>query len=136
MPLTAKLSRWALPVALTGAVTLGACAPKTAPATARPDTAARLEIVAPGPNETLGPNFVLNLNLTGAKIVPANVIGGPLKGDEGHIHVTLDGKLISVLPQLLPGGTSAQKAAQAVVEKFGSDVEIETEEGQAPDGVG
>jgi len=96
MPLTAKLSRWALPVALTGAVTLGACAPKTAPATARPDTAARLEIVAPGPNETLGPNFVLNLNLTGAKIVPANVIGGPLKGDEGHIHVTLDGKLISM----------------------------------------
>jgi hypothetical protein len=96
MSLTGKLGRWVFPVVLASAVTVGACSPKTAPSAKRPTTTARLEIVNPTPNETTGPNVTLTLNLIGAKIVPATQTGGTLRGDEGHIHVTLDGKLISM----------------------------------------
>ena len=44
----------------------------------------------------MGPDFTLSLNLIDAKVVPANVTSGPLRPDEGHIHVSLDGKLISM----------------------------------------
>lgn len=96
MSRSARLSRWLLPVALTGAVTLGGCGSDPQPTTERPTTAARVEIVQPAPNQALGPNFLLNVNLIGAKVVPENVTGGPLKPDEGHIHVTLDGKLVTM----------------------------------------
>ena len=115
MSATGKLSRWVFPLLLASAVTVGACAPKTSPSAKRPTTTARLEIVAPPPNETTGPNVTLNMNLIGAKIVPANVTGGALRGDEGHIHVTLDGKLISMaygtsqdLNNLTPGPHALQ----------------------------
>jgi hypothetical protein len=92
----AKLSRWALPLVLAGAVTVGACSPKSGTSAVRPNTDARLEIVAPTPSATMPPSFMLQLNLIGAKVVPAEVTGGPLRGDEGHIHVSLDGKLVSM----------------------------------------
>ena len=79
MSATGKLSRWVFPVMLASAVTVGACAPKTSPSAKRPATTARLEIVAPTPNETTGPNLTLTLNLIGATIVPATVTGGPLR---------------------------------------------------------
>lgn len=44
--------------------------------------------------------------------------------------------MISALPQLLRGVTSAQRAARAVTEKFGSDVQVETEEDPGRDGAG
>jgi hypothetical protein len=115
MSAAGKLSRWTLPVILAGAVTAGACAPKTAPAAKRPATTARLEITQPTPNQTTGPTTTLTLNLIGAKVVPPTVTGGPLRGDEGHIHVTLDGKLVSMtygttqdLDNLAPGPHSLQ----------------------------
>lgn len=115
MSVTAKLGRWVFPVVLASAVTVGACSPKTAPSAKRPTTTARLEIVAPTPNETTGPNVTLTLNLIGAKIVPATLTSGTLRGDEGHIHVTLDGKLISMaygttqdLNNLTPGPHALQ----------------------------
>jgi hypothetical protein len=80
---------------------------------ARPTTPARLQIVAPTPNETTGPNVTVKLDLIGAKIVPQTT--GPLRPDEGHIHVSLDGKLVSMaygteqdLPNLAPGPHSLQ----------------------------
>ena len=77
-------------------VTLGACGGDSSSSSPRPSTDARLEIVRPTPNQILPPTFQLDLNLIGAKVVPETAAGGPLRGDEGHIHVTLDGKLISM----------------------------------------
>ncbi len=80
---------------------------------ARPTTQARLAIVAPTPNETTGPKVTVKLNLMDAKVVPQTT--GPLRPDEGHIHVSLDGKLVSMaygleqdLPDLAPGPHSLQ----------------------------
>lgn len=90
-----KLTRWSVPVVLAGAVTLGGCGGES-PSGPRPSTQARLEIVQPAPNQTVPPTFTLSLNLIGAKVVPENVTNRAVRGDEGHIHVTLDGKLISM----------------------------------------
>jgi hypothetical protein len=60
----------------------------------RPTTAARLQIVSPEPNAVTGPDLTIQLSLTGAEIVQA--VTGPLRGDQGHIHVSVDGKLISM----------------------------------------
>lgn len=80
---------------------------------ARPATTARLQIVAPGPNEVSGPDVHLSLNLIGAEVVQPNT--GPLRPDQGHIHVSLDGQLVSMtygttqdLPNTPPGSHSIQ----------------------------
>jgi hypothetical protein len=80
---------------------------------ARPTTPARLQILAPTPNETTGPKVTVKLDLMGARVVPQTT--GPLHPDEGHIHVSLDGKLVSMaygteqdLPDLTPGPHSLQ----------------------------
>jgi hypothetical protein len=67
----------------------------------RPTTNAILQIVSPTPNEVTGPNVVLQMKLTNAVIVPAGQAGGKIDPTKGHIHVALDGKLIS-----LASGTS------------------------------
>jgi len=46
------------------------------------------------------------------------------------------GKVISILPQLLTGGGSAEQVAQVVTKTFGPDVQIETVEIPAPGGDG
>jgi hypothetical protein len=89
------MSRWILPTLLVSAVTVGACSPKSTTAT-RPTTAAHLAIVSPTPDQIEPPNFTLVLNLTGATVVPASTTGGVLRGDQGHVHVSLDGKLITM----------------------------------------
>lgn len=80
---------------------------------ARPATTARLQIVSPTPNETTGTDITLKVNLIGATVVPQTT--GPLKPNEGHIHVSLDGQLVSMaygttqdLPNLTPGPHSVQ----------------------------
>ncbi len=60
----------------------------------RPTTSARLQILEPEPNAVTGPDVTIQLALTGAQIVQAST--GPLRGDQGHIHVSIDGKLISM----------------------------------------
>jgi hypothetical protein len=60
----------------------------------RPSTDARLRFLTPTPDATEPPNFNLALDLTGARVT--TVTSGKLTRDEGHIHVTLDGKLISM----------------------------------------
>ena len=57
----------------------------------RPSTAARLEIVSPTPSEVTGPNVNVKFNLIGATILPPDQVTGPLRGDQGHIHLRLDG---------------------------------------------
>ena len=61
----------------------------------RPTTAARLVIVQPTPNETTGPHLTLVLQLSGATVVPAAQVTG-IRPDQGHIHVSVDNKLVSM----------------------------------------
>ncbi len=75
-------------------LTMAACGGTSKPAAARPVTAARLQIVQPAPNEHTGPDVALKLDLIAAQIVPQAT--GPLSPNNGHIHVTLDGKLVSM----------------------------------------
>jgi hypothetical protein len=79
----------------------------------RPRTSARLQFVTPAPDATEPPDFTLDLALTGARVT--TVTSGALTSDEGHIHVSLDGKLISMtfgttqaLTDLTPGRHSLQ----------------------------
>lgn len=79
----------------------------------RPVTQARIQIVRPGPNEVTGPDVHLVLNLIGAQVVQPNA--GPIRPDQGHIHVSLDGQLVSMtygttqdLPDTPPGSHSIQ----------------------------
>ena len=80
--------------AVAAALTLAACSSSSSSSGVRPETPARIEIVQPSPNQTLPPTFPVTVNLIGAKVVPAQVSGGTLKPDEGHIHIILDGKVI------------------------------------------
>jgi hypothetical protein len=60
----------------------------------RPTTKAQLTIESPTPNQVVGPDFTLKLNLVGATVVPFTK--GKLRGDQGHIHVSVDKQLISM----------------------------------------
>jgi len=120
--MTAKLTRLTLPVLLAVAVTLTGCGgskTKTSPTTNRPTTAARLQIVQPTANQVTGPNTDLVMNLIGARVVQPSK--GTLRGDEGHIHVSLDGQLVSMtygtsqpLTNLKPGTHTLQAEFVAV----------------------
>src|SRR5205807_352083 len=55
----------------------------------------RLQIVEPTPNQVTGPDATLRMTLAGARLVPANT--GKPRSDEGHVHVFLDGQLVSMV---------------------------------------
>jgi hypothetical protein len=88
----------------------GSEAPATtaAPAAARPSSPAKLTIESPRNGQTVGERAELRLGLDGGKIV--NQTTTRVQGDEGHIHLHVDGKLVDMnyglrqrLPQLPPG---------------------------------
>jgi hypothetical protein len=67
----------------------------TAPAGGRPPSTAKLDIVEPAAGATVASGyFTVKLDLQGARIVTEAT--KVLKPDEGHIHLTLDGKLESM----------------------------------------
>ena len=85
----------------------------------RPSTDARLAIVDPTANEITGADITVKLELTGAKVVDRT--SGDLTPDEGHIHLSLDGQLVSMaygtsqdLHSLAPGQHSLQAEFVAV----------------------
>jgi hypothetical protein len=57
-------------------------------------TPARVQITQPTPNQVVGTDTTLVVNLIGGKVVDRTT--PPLTPDEGHIHVTLDGQLVSM----------------------------------------
>jgi hypothetical protein len=78
--------------------------------TTRPPTSATLQILTPAPNQRTGTGVDVTLKLDHAHVVPASQIGGSLRGDEGHIHLTVDGQLVAMpmaladsLPRLTRG---------------------------------
>lgn len=115
-----KFRRLLLPLVLATATTIGACGGGTSTKTAtRPATTARLQILQPSPNDATGPDITIKLNLLGARVVQATK--GKLGPDQGHIHVSLDGKLVSMaygttqdLHGLKPGAHSVQAEFVAI----------------------
>jgi hypothetical protein len=80
----------------------------------RPTTTATIQIVAPTPNQVSPPDVVVRIQLTGGRVVQRTT--GPLTPDEGHVHVTLDGKLVSMAyetEQVLPAVGPGQHAIEA-----------------------
>jgi hypothetical protein len=80
----------------------------TTTAATRPATTATIQIVSPTPNQVSPPDVVVKVELTGGTVVQRTT--GPLTPTEGHVHLTLDGKLVSmayeteqVLPKVAPG---------------------------------
>jgi hypothetical protein len=81
----------------------------TAPAAApRPSSQAKLTIRSPRNGQTVTQRPELRLGLDGGKIV--NQTTTRIQGDEGHIHLHVDGRLVDMnyglrqrLPQLPPG---------------------------------
>jgi hypothetical protein len=76
----------------------------TAPSSDRPSSTAKLSIVAPKVGEVVhGSSVNLRVKLGGARLVPATTTH--IVPDEGHLHVILDDKLISMtqgLEQTIP----------------------------------
>jgi hypothetical protein len=61
----------------------------------RPKSTGKLAIEAPHDGQVVkGSNLTLKVDLTGAKVVPATTT--KITPDQGHLHVILDGKLISM----------------------------------------
>ena len=101
------------------ALLLGACGggggdSSPAASAERPTTTTRIQIEAPTPNEVTGPNIVARITLIGGRVVQRTT--GKLTPDEGHIHVTLDGKLVSMTyqsEQAINGLTAGQHSITA-----------------------
>jgi len=85
-----------------------ATATTAAPAAPRPSSPAKLTILAPRNGQTVKEGAEVRLGLDNAKIV--NQTTTRIQGDEGHIHLLVDGKLVNMnyglrqrLPELAPG---------------------------------
>ena len=84
---------------LLAAVLVAACGPRAqAPqpaAQARPRSTATLVILAPVPGSTItGRTLQVQLKLSGATVTPETSTN--LKPDRGHIHLSLDGRIVSM----------------------------------------
>jgi hypothetical protein len=119
LPRTRRARAAAVLTAATLALTAAACSggaggseppasTTTPPAAARPSSPAKLAIMSPRNGQSVGERPELRLELDGGKIV--NQTTTRVQGDEGHIHLHVDGKLIDMnyglrqrLPQLPPG---------------------------------
>ena len=114
-----RRARAAVLLAAVAALALAACsggdggsaapAATTTVAAARPSSPAKLTIETPRNGQTVRQaRPEVRLNLVGAKIVSQTTTH--IQGDEGHIHLIVDGKLVNMnyglsqrLPQLTPG---------------------------------
>jgi hypothetical protein len=85
--------RWVLLLLVAAFTGLAACG-SSGGSSARPASAARLAIVAPTPDVPVGRDPTARVQLTGGRVVQAN--SGTLRPDEGHIHVSVDGKLVAM----------------------------------------
>jgi hypothetical protein len=81
----------------------------------RPETPATLQIITPEPNAVTGSSVDLRLRLHDAKIAPAGQVGGKIRPDRGHIHVSVDGQITQMyygvhqqVPGLSPGPHTIQ----------------------------
>jgi hypothetical protein len=99
-------------LALAAAVALTACTGNGSPSpgpSPRPSSPAQITIVSPKEGSVVrGPSVTVRVDLVGATIVPATT--KDITPTTGHLHLSLDGKLISMnyqatqtLPDVPPG---------------------------------
>jgi hypothetical protein len=75
------------------ALSLAACGDaSSSTTTTRPHTDAKLLILSPTPNEVTGPNVPVQFQVQGATVSPPQK--NNLVSNEGHIHVSVDGRLV------------------------------------------
>jgi hypothetical protein len=73
--------------------------PTPSPSTVRPSSTAVITIVSPTPGQTVSTAGVtVKITLEGARIVPSPSTS--LKPDEGHVHLAVDGRTITLLAGL------------------------------------
>jgi hypothetical protein len=100
---------------LLAGVTATTWAPKSTPTGKVLDTTARLEFLAPRPGEVIhGSKLHVELRLTGGRLVP--ITQTKVKPDAGHVHLLIDGQLVSMvngLTQDLTGLTPGEHLAEA-----------------------
>lgn len=109
------IRRWTTVLLCVAAALSGAAACSSSSSTlSRPRSDARLAIVTPTVDTKVNGTLNLRLRLTGGEVVSPTT--APLRGDQGHIHVSLDGTLISMsygLSQRIPGVKPGQHTLQA-----------------------
>jgi hypothetical protein len=85
------------------------------PSAGRISTTGRLEILEPQPGMTVqGDSVTVRVRVSGARVIPQATT--KLAPDEGHIHLTLDGRLVNLLGGLeerLTGLAPGQHVLQA-----------------------
>jgi hypothetical protein len=94
---------------------LAACSP--AGGAERPTTPATLRILAPSPNAQTGPDVDVQVELDRARIVSGGE-RGPLDPREGHVHVSLDGKVIAMSYELRRQLTALSPGRHTVEAEF------------------
>lgn len=73
---------------------VGAACGNDAPAANRPRSSATVQIVEPEANATItGDKFTVRIDLNGGRVVPET--SRNLTSDEGHLHVSVDGEILS-----------------------------------------
>jgi hypothetical protein len=88
-----------LSVAISASACGGGGPSPTPTAGTRPSSTATLSILAPTNGQVVhGDSVELKTSLRGAKIVPATSTN--LRPDEGHLHVNLDGRLVTMIAKL------------------------------------
>ena len=109
------MKRVALVIAAVAVLASTACGSSKPSAPPRPVTNAQLKILSPTPNQVTGTTLHLQFELEGATVVSQTVTKPPLPSDKGHIHVSVDGQLVSMqyglsqdLNNLTPGPHSLQ----------------------------
>lgn len=92
-------------VVASAAIVLSACSsaspgptPSSVAPGARPSSTASLSIVTPTPGDTIHGPVEVKLDLTGATLT--KVVSTNLKPNEGHVHLRLDGRTITLLGSL------------------------------------
>jgi hypothetical protein len=95
-------------------VLLGSCGSDASGGSKRPTTGARLQIVAPTANQTVPSPVHVVLRIIGGTIAPAT--DTKLAKDRGHVHIRVDGQLVSMnygLEQDVPGLASGSHSLEA-----------------------
>jgi hypothetical protein len=92
-------TRLVLPLLLAAVVTLGGCgggktASTTTSTAGRPDSPVKVTIVQPTAGAVTAPNVTVVVQLDSGTVVARTT--GPLTPTEGHIHLSVDGKLVSM----------------------------------------
>jgi hypothetical protein len=85
--------------------------------TQRPTSTGRVTIVSPMPNEVIhGTVLHVKLTLTGARLVQQ--VSSTITPDTGHIHVSIDGKIQSLLAGLSYDATGLTKGRHLLTVEF------------------